>query len=200
MCGTCCGSGLDIFVNTMDVWNLRGCFGAPTGEIIEKYLTIERRPEFGSYPICTIRMPEERCPFMDGTLCGIHPARPAGCRLFPLAQYYDENGTARFTVFPENEFCKGEISGSSEDITEWLVENDFDSYRMIIEIQKTLRPLSIMNLKQSDFDRISGILFDFDSADDFCFRGEYPKGKAAAEKAIEWVFRKTEEFMKLIKL
>ena len=200
MCGVCCGAGLEIFINSLDIWNLRNNFKQPSGMILEKYLIAERRPEFGSYPVCTIGMKAGRCPFQNENLCGIHPARPAGCRLFPAAQFYDGRGESRFVLSPERDFCAGVIRGSEKNLSGWLAENNFDMYEDVMKIQESLRPMMKARLGEREYERLSRILFDFDSFDTFPFRSEYPKAALAAKRAVEWVSREAADFMASISI
>gem|GEM_PF-1807102 len=198
-CGVCCGSGLEIYLNSLDVWKLRNHLRMPSGETIEKYLSVERRAEYGSFPLCLIRHAEERCRFQDERLCSIHPARPASCRLFPVTHLHGWDGKTFFELASDFDFCKGGEGAPEITLESWLSANSIADYEKVIEIQKSLTPLLRARLKDSEMDFLFRILFDFDAADGFPFRGEYPDDRWSAEAALEWIERETLNFMAGIK-
>lgn len=56
----------------------------------------------------TIRLkPDGDCVFLDERGCGIHPARPSVCRLFPLGLIRDGSGLERFSLMPLHPDCVG---------------------------------------------------------------------------------------------
>ncbi len=69
----------------------------------------------------TIRLkPNGDCVFLDEHGCGIHPARPLVCRLFPLGIIWDETGRERFGLMPLHPDCLGYMSdeGTVEEYLE----------------------------------------------------------------------------------
>jgi uncharacterized protein len=188
-CGECCGSGLEIFLNSLDIWNLRSRFRTPTGDLIEKFLIVERRAEFGSYPLCLIRHTDGRCPFQDGKLCAIHPVRPASCRLFPVTHQYGARGEAVFEMARGFDFCKGGENAPPVALDEWLAGNSIGDYEKAVEIQKRLTPLARLRLGDREMTRVYEILFNFDSAAGFLFAGNYPEGREPAAEAIDWIHK-----------
>jgi len=56
----------------------------------------------------TIRLKNDGdCVFLDAEGCGVHPARPLVCRLFPLGLIRDESGRERFSLMPLHPDCVG---------------------------------------------------------------------------------------------
>ncbi|MCX6561261.1 MAG: YkgJ family cysteine cluster protein [Candidatus Aminicenantes bacterium] len=59
----------------------------------------------------TIRLrPDGDCVFLNEEGCGIHPARPLVCRLFPLGLLRNEAGRERFGLMPLHPDCVGYLS------------------------------------------------------------------------------------------
>ncbi len=194
-CGVCCSAGLDIFINSMDIWNLRNYYQKPTGYIIEKYLVIERRAEYGSYPLCLIRHGNDGCPFLEGNLCGIHQSRPAGCRLFPVTQYYLGDGKPMFELAPDRDFCPGETGAMQTTLDRWLADNSFGMYDKVIRLQHRLSGLLKVRLDDNGMRELFGIIFDFDSCSGFPYNAEYPNEPSAGDAAMEWIIGKADGFL-----
>jgi uncharacterized protein len=59
----------------------------------------------------TLRLrPNGDCIFLNEEGCGIHPARPLVCRLFPLGLLRDEAGRESFGLMPLHPDCVGYLS------------------------------------------------------------------------------------------
>ncbi|HOC92851.1 MAG TPA: YkgJ family cysteine cluster protein [bacterium] len=195
-CGVCCASGLEIFLNTVDIFKLRAYFKRPTRELIEEYLILEQRAEYGAYPLCLIRMGEGGCPFLDGRLCSVHPARPAGCRLFPVIHYHDASRGEVFAFAEDMNFCPGRRRAEERPLTDWLEENVFRDYEKASQFQKMLAPLSRCRVPENVSETLFGTLFDFDSAEGFPFVGAYDAGADAMAEALEWTERRLIEILR----
>jgi len=195
-CGVCCRTGLDIFINSLDIWNLRNYFQKPTEYIIEKYFVLERRDEYGSYPLCLIRHGEDGCPFVDGNLCGIHSSRPAGCRLFPVTQYYSGDGKPVFELAPDRGFCPGETDAQKTTLDQWLADNSIEMYDKVVRLQHRLSGLLKVRLDDSGMRELFEILFDFDSCSGFPYKGEYSRDVRAGDEAMGWIVVRVDEFLR----
>jgi Fe-S-cluster containining protein len=57
--------------------------------------------------------PNGDCVFLDASGCGLHPARPLVCRLFPLGLIWDDEGRERFGLMPLHPDCLGYLSDES---------------------------------------------------------------------------------------
>jgi uncharacterized protein len=194
-CGTCCSSDLEIFVNTQDIWNLRNHFRRPTSFLIENYLAVERRPEFGSYPVCVLRTRKGYCPFLSYHLCSVHPSRPAGCRLFPVVHSYAVSGESVFARADFLDSCPGGKEAKRRGLNEWLASNDFHSYDDMMALQRRLGTLGRVRLDEPDMKTLETITFDFDTLDDFPFRNDYPIGVEPARATIRWLSDRVEDFL-----
>jgi Fe-S-cluster containining protein len=194
-CGICCGSGLEIYVNSLDIWKIRNHFHEPTGVIIQKYLTLEMRAEYGSYPLCLIRHKDGRCPFNDGRLCTIHQARPASCRLFPVTHVYGSKGESRFAAEISFDFCNGVNDAPEIAFDNWLLENAIGDYEKVIDIQKCLSSLMKVRLDENKRNSVFNILFDYDSEAGFPFRDIYPEDKESEIGMLDWIEQETNAFM-----
>jgi hypothetical protein len=195
-CGVCCASGLEIFLNTVDMLKLRAHFKKPTRELINNFLKLEQRAEYGSYPLCLIRMGKGGCPFLEGRLCAIHPARPAGCRLFPVAHYHDAVRGEVFSFAEDMDFCGGRRRTENRPLREWLEGNDFRDYEKATLFQKMMIPLSRRRVPEDVSEALFAALYDFDSAGDFPLAGAYEAGADAMAEALEWTERRLKDILK----
>jgi Fe-S-cluster containining protein len=69
--------------------------------------------------------PNGDCAFLDERGCGIHPARPQVCRLFPLGLIRDEEGRERFSLMPLHPDCVGYL-GEDETVASYLASEGVD--------------------------------------------------------------------------
>ncbi len=194
-CGKCCRSDLDIFLNIRDIWNLRVELCLPTYRMRGIYYEVLRRKEYGSYPICILKMNDGNCRFLDGDLCAIHKRRPSGCRMFPVMHSYDHEGNSSFELINDFEFCDGHSDEEKVLLCDWLDEIDFSDYEKCIELQTKMVFLSRANLDESEWERLTNILYDFDLLEDFPYKNEYPENRETDSIAIDWLICKAESII-----
>lgn len=113
-CNRCLGCCRDkkIQLNPYEVARLAGHCGIDTTEFIERYTD-----QGGT--LLKFR-PDGRCIFLDAEGCGVHPARPLVCRLYPLGRFVDGAGKESFAQMALEPWCRGELdeSGSIHDYLE----------------------------------------------------------------------------------
>lgn len=110
-CRTCCNNKR-IIPDEAETERIGARLGISREELRESLLD----PADGS-----IRLkPNGDCVFLDERGCGIHPARPLVCRLFPLGVVWDEEGREKFGPMPLHPDCLGYLSdeGTVEEFLE----------------------------------------------------------------------------------
>lgn len=97
-CRACCNNKR-IVPDQSEIERMAGRLGVSPGELRDRFLN----PSDG-----TLRLkPDGDCVFLDDRGCGIHPARPLVCRLFPLGLVRGEDGRDRFSLMPLHPDCVG---------------------------------------------------------------------------------------------
>jgi Fe-S-cluster containining protein len=110
-CRTCCNNKR-IVPDRAEIERLAARLGLPEAAFRSSFL----EPADG-----TIRLrPNGDCVFLDERGCGVHPARPLVCRLFPLGLIWDDEGRERFGLMPLHPDCLGYLSdeGTVEELLE----------------------------------------------------------------------------------
>ncbi len=97
-CRACCNNKR-IAPDAGEIARMAERLGIPSDDLRARFLD----PADG-----TIRLkPDGDCVFLDGSGCGIHPARPLVCRLFPLGFVRSGDGRERFSLMPLHPDCVG---------------------------------------------------------------------------------------------
>lgn len=114
-CYTSCCRDVTIFLNPLDVSNMRKALGITSGEFLERY-TVRIVHEKTGVPAVVLKMREDdnrKCPFVTSEGCSVYESRPYSCRLYPLDT--EQGVEYRFVVSPQQ--CHG--IGEPQ---EWTVE------------------------------------------------------------------------------
>lgn len=196
-CGVCCKSGLEIFLNPMDVWNLRNNLGITTDKINSKYIVFERRFEYGAYPVCLLKLKGKKCVFLDGNLCSIHHFRPAACRFFPVMQYYDSDRSPAYAMTPDRDMCPGLEEEKQYTVMGWLVINMFGAYYPVMKLVPEIAQACMMKTDDATCEELFRVMYNFDTVEDFPFRKQIqpPDNRKAARQFIKWLQTKTAEIL-----
>lgn len=189
-CGNCCASDLDIFLNPLDVWILRNEKRKPTNFLHRQFLKMDRRPEYGDYPFCFLKMREGVCPFLDGKLCTVHHARPACCRAFPVVQFFSPDGIPEFALSTDVPNCPGLRESKVYTLEEWLNVINFGDYMEIVEFMPELAEKLKGGVAREVLDQLFTIFYDFDELADFPFPNDYHYDSRRASKVSKWMIRK----------
>jgi Fe-S-cluster containining protein len=83
MCGQCCANQDVIQLTAWELFRLADHLGCPPVELYERHCTIAET-SLNIRKHMYIRTTAGRCPFLDGSRCGVHPARPFACRAYPM--------------------------------------------------------------------------------------------------------------------
>lgn len=100
-CGRCCHH-YRIQVNPYEVLRLARHLGVSTGDLGSRWL------EHGPY---LRRREDGACVFQNGRLCGVHPARPLACRLYPLVRHVGADDSEHFTTLAPVPGSAGRFEG-----------------------------------------------------------------------------------------
>jgi len=195
-CGTCCKSGLDIFLNPLDVWNIRNTLKKTTQELAGDCIVMETRPEYGPFPFCFINMKEGYCPFLHDRLCSIHHARPAACRFFPVVHFYEGRRESAFAISDDVDDCPGRKEEKEHILTGWLAVNSFFSYKDIIDFLPELQEKLPEKLDDKNLLRLFATLYDFDTVDDFPYSGIFPEGEKDGQRAVRWIIQRVRQILR----
>ena len=82
-CGQCCANQDVIQLTSYELYRLADHLGCPPAELYERHCTIAET-SLNVRKHMYIRTTDGRCPFLDGSLCGVHTARPFACRAYPM--------------------------------------------------------------------------------------------------------------------
>lgn len=124
-CSECCqGMGESIVLDPLDVWRLSEELKEGFSAMMEHCLELHMVDGL-ILPNLKMAGEEERCVFLNKEgRCGIHPARPGICRLFPLGRIY-ENGS--FQYFLQNMECPKE-NKTKIKVSKWLDTPNLKQY------------------------------------------------------------------------
>jgi Fe-S-cluster containining protein len=104
-CFNSCCRDVTIFLNPVDVGQLRTALGISSTEFLGKH-TVRLVSEATGVPAVVLKMlddPAKSCPFVGEGGCSVYEARPYSCRLYPLDS--DQGVEYRFIVGPDK--CHG---------------------------------------------------------------------------------------------
>ncbi|MGA9141941.1 MAG: YkgJ family cysteine cluster protein [Methanocella sp.] len=83
MCGQCCANQDVIQLTSYELYVLADYLKVPPLELFERCCTVAET-SLNAQKHMYIRTADGRCPFLDGRLCSVHPARPYACRAYPM--------------------------------------------------------------------------------------------------------------------
>jgi Fe-S-cluster containining protein len=124
-CNDCCKLN-DIALYPFDIMALCNKLGMTTKEFHSKYTRFVF--DQGSKILRCYLITSPVCVFFDDRqACKVYDARPARCKIFPVARIFNRDGTIKYYL-PREE-CIGFSSGQKYSIEEWLKEsfNDEDN-------------------------------------------------------------------------
>jgi Fe-S-cluster containining protein len=133
-CFNACCHDLNHFLYPYDLMRLCRYLELPSGVFLERYVRIHDGPQTG-LPVATLRLDPARglaCPFVQDDGCRVYPARPAACRLYPLARAVTrctETGQRRehFALLREPH-CKGHACTERRTVAAWVQDQDLAVY------------------------------------------------------------------------
>ena len=112
-CFNKCCRNLNLFLYPYDVLRLKNNLGLSAAAFIDQYVDVVMR-EGNYFPEVLLSMSETKdktCPFLTEAGCGVYPDRSYSCRMFPVEQglQFDGSGDGERMVyfFRPPDFCRG---------------------------------------------------------------------------------------------
>lgn len=108
-CGGCCRSREDIVLSGYDLYRLSRRLGLPPKITARAFC----RTYIGSVShlpvlrLAPVREEHNNCPFLTGSHCAVHEARPLVCALYPLGQEISSTGEVSYYFQATN--CGGQV-------------------------------------------------------------------------------------------
>lgn len=102
-CSSCCRNKI-IPLNPYEVARLAEHLGLSTTETLARYTDAQGA-------ILKPRSDGAACPFLGERGCGVHPARPLACRLYPLGRHVSPEGVERFAEVEPHPQSRGSWDG-----------------------------------------------------------------------------------------
>ena len=158
-----------------------------SGAFLERYTTQHTGPETG-LPVIALKPDNAlklKCPFVTESGCSVYNARPASCRMYPLARAISrsrETGkvTEHFALIKESH-CRGFEQETTQTVRQWIENQKIFEYNEmndllmeIISLKNHTRP-GPLNMKSShsfhialyDLDRFRPHIFEKGLLNDF---------------------------------
>ncbi|MEJ2037717.1 MAG: YkgJ family cysteine cluster protein, partial [Desulfosarcinaceae bacterium] len=152
-CFNQCCRDLNQALTPYDTLRLRAYLELTAAAFRDKYLEIRPGPESG-LPVATLRFsdhPQKHCPFVRAEGCLVYPARPASCRMYPLARALHRSradGELRehFALLREPH-CRGFEQSRNRTVRQWVINQELgihlrinDALLELIALKNRLRP------------------------------------------------------------
>lgn len=129
-CFNACCRDLNQALTPYDVLQLRRYLGLSWQAFRRDYATVHTGPSSG-LPVVTLRFGDRsdgRCPFVSAQGCGVYPARPTSCRLYPLARGLQRNrADGRLTVhyaLLREPHCRGFEQSRRRTVADWIDDQE----------------------------------------------------------------------------
>ena len=133
-CFNQCCRNLNLFLYPYDVLRLKNNLGLSAAAFIDQYVDVVMR-EGNYFPEVLLSMSETKdktCPFLTEAGCGVYPDRSYSCRMFPVEQglQFDGSGDGERMVyfFRPPDFCRGRDQDRSLTVHEWIADQDAAAY------------------------------------------------------------------------
>ncbi len=152
-CFNHCCRDLNQALTPYDVLRLRRRLEITSGEFLLRYAREHIGPETG-LPIVSLRFeddPQRACPFVTDAGCRVYEARPASCRLYPLARAVrrsrsDGHTSIHYAILQEAH-CRGFAESRTQTVQAWIDAQDLatdfemnDALMELIALKNRLRP------------------------------------------------------------
>ncbi|MCP4748415.1 MAG: YkgJ family cysteine cluster protein [Desulfobacteraceae bacterium] len=133
-CFNSCCRDLNQALTPYDILRLRAHLKLLTTEFLKQYVTIYIGPET-NLPIASFRFHDQRnrnCPFVTPEGCSVYPARPASCRIYPLARALVRSSSgglpqAHYAIMREPH-CTGFGEKKSQTVNQWVRGQGLQAY------------------------------------------------------------------------
>ncbi len=152
-CYNQCCQDLNQALTPFDVLELRRYLKLSWQEIQEQHVMLYTGPATG-LPVASLRFASRagrHCPFVTDQGCGVYPARPTSCRLYPVARAIqrsriDGRMSEHFALLKESH-CHGFEKGPMQTAREWVESQGAragldasDAMLELIALKNRLRP------------------------------------------------------------
>ena len=182
-----CCRDLNQFLTPYDILCLKKHLGMTSGAFLERYTTQHTGPETG-LPVIALKPDDAlnlKCPFVTESGCSVYNARPASCRMYPLARAVSRSRktgkvTEHFALIKEPH-CRGFEQETTQTVRQWIenqkiaVYNEMNDLLMEIISMKNHTIPGPLDMKSShsfyialyDLDRFRPHIFEKGLLDDF---------------------------------
>jgi Fe-S-cluster containining protein len=133
-CFNACCRNLNQFLTPYDILCLKHHLGLQSDVFLNRF-TIETPGPRTGLPIVSLKADPLQgwaCPFVTDKGCGVYPARPASCRIYPLARAVSRcrntgRTTEHFALIKEAH-CLGFEQSQTQRVDQWLIDQDLAPY------------------------------------------------------------------------
>jgi uncharacterized protein len=133
-CFNACCRNLNQFLTPYDILCLKHHLGLQSDVFLDRF-TIETPGPRTGLPIVSLKADPLQgwaCPFVTNKGCGVYSARPASCRIYPLARAVSRcrntgRTTEHFALIKEAH-CRGFEQPQSQRVDRWLIDQDLAVY------------------------------------------------------------------------
>jgi uncharacterized protein len=194
-CFNACCRDLNQVLTPYDVLGLKQYLKLSSSAFLDTYTDAHTGPETG-LPVVCLRFnaaDDLACPFVTEAGCSVYPARPASCRMYPLARGVSrDRNTGRLTehwAVIREPHCLGFNAGRSQTVKTWVADQQIDAYnRMndmmleLISLKNRYRP-GVLGL--TDGNAVYTALYDLDTFRDTLFETDAMVGVNVDPQVIE---------------
>lgn len=152
-CFTLCCRDLNQALTPYDTLRMRAHLQMTSASFRDKYLQIQPGPASG-LPVATLRFadhPQKHCPFVSAKGCRVYPARPASCRMYPLARALHrsraDNRLSEHYALLREPHCRGFEQNKTRTVRQWIDDQALaphlrmnDRLMTLIALKNRLRP------------------------------------------------------------
>lgn len=204
-CFNACCRDLNQALSPYDVWCLKRFLNLSSTDFLNRY-TVESIGPGSGLPVVSLRFDpvgDLACPFVSDSGCRVYPARPATCRIYPLARGVSrDRRTGKLTeqwALIREPHCLGFENGKSRTVDQWVRDQQLavhqrmnDRMLALISLKNQFRPGP---LGPADGRRVYTALYDLDAfhAEQAAAPAVRPAEPAATDdtgpllQAMDWV-------------
>jgi Fe-S-cluster containining protein len=160
-CFNRCCRDLAQILSPLDVLQLRTALGLTSRQFMDRYTTLYHDPRTG-LPVVTLTALArgETCPFVSPQGCTVYHARPASCRLYPMARGLSFTPTGKkrehFALIRESH-CQGHGTGPAWTPASWMESQGVlastpldDRMAELVALKNRMAPEGVIDSATSD--------------------------------------------------
>lgn len=183
-CFNHCCRDLNQALTPYDVLCLKNYLNVTSRQFIQTYASVYTGPSTG-LPVVSLRFgddEEKRCPFVTPGGCSVYAARPASCRIYPLARALkrdrsDGRISEHFAVVREPH-CRGFEQPETQTVRQWIEGQHLETYLAmndalmeLIALKNQVRP-GPLSTEHAQWTRMA--LYDIETLRTKALAGELP--------------------------